>query len=85
MTKNSILALTLSCIFAATLSLRGAQDSPSQVFEVVNALKDQQAAIADNQTKLDEKIADLTEKIRSARLYMIRAGGTHKPLPIPKK
>jgi len=56
-----------------------AQDTTQQLFTVVNSLKQQQAEIADNQAKLDQKIADVGETIRVARVFMSRAGGKHKP------
>jgi hypothetical protein len=61
-----------------------AQDGSAQLFDAVNALKRQQAEIVDNQAKLDEKLADVAEKIRAARIFMSRAGGKHKPPPPPK-
>lgn len=63
----------------AICGITGAQDSSAQLFNAVNALKQQQAELADNQTKLDQKIADVGETIRVARLFMSRAGGKHKP------
>jgi peptidoglycan hydrolase CwlO-like protein len=85
MRKNFILALAVASIFVAILCSGNAQSSSSPLFDVVNALKQQQAQIADNQNNVDDKINSLTEEIRVARLYMSRGGGKHKPLPIPKK
>jgi ABC-type transporter Mla subunit MlaD len=56
-----------------------AQNASTQLVSAVNELKQQQAQIADNQTKIDSKIADLVETIRVARIFMSRAGGKHKP------
>ena len=41
--------------------------------EAIQTLTDQQKTINDNQTKIDEKLADIAENIRVARLYAARA------------
>jgi len=84
MSKIAVLTLISLSIFAATLSPGDAQDSSSSIIQAVSALKQQQAQLADNQNNIDQKIADLSEKIRAARLFMSRAGGKHKPPPPPK-
>jgi len=84
MSKIPVLTLISLSIFAATLSSGDAQDSSSSIIQAVNELKQQQAQLADNQNNIDQKIADLSEKIREARLFMSRAGGKHKPPPPPK-
>ena len=78
MTKIFVVVLIL-LILAATLGTGVAQDPPSPIFEVVKALQQQQAQLAENQNNIDQKIADLGESIRVARLFMSRAGGKHKP------
>lgn len=83
MKKSFTQTLAFLPIFASMLCSSNAQE-PSNLIAAVDDLKKQQSEIADNQTKIDEKIADLTENIRLARLYMVRAGGKHKALPIPK-
>ena len=84
MRRNLALYLMPLAIFTGTLGFAEGQDTASQLFQTVNALKQQQTEIADNQTKSDQKIADLAEKIRVARLFMSRAGGKHKPLSLNK-
>jgi len=84
MNKTSVLALISLSIFAAMLCSGNAQDPPSPILQIVNGLKEQQTQLAANQNTIDEKIADLGEKIRVARLFMSRAGGKHKPPPPPK-
>jgi hypothetical protein len=83
MTKNFILTLASLPIFVAMLGSVDAQDASAQLLKAVSELTQQQAEIADNQTKIDGKIADLGETIRVARIYMSRAGGKHKPPPKP--
>jgi peptidoglycan hydrolase CwlO-like protein len=85
MKKKLIQVLIAFGISSAMVRPAHAQDASAQAFAIVSALKQQQSEIAENQTKLDEKIVDLSEKIRVARIFMIRAGGKHKQLPIPKK
>jgi len=78
----------LFCSFVAVAGLAWpmqAQDSGTQLLGIVNSLKQQQTEIADNQAKLDQKVDEVAAKISEARLFMSRAGGKHKPLPIPKK
>lgn len=78
MRKNFTVILLLLAIFAAMLCPAKAQNGSTQLVSAVNELKQQQAQIADNQTKIDSKIADLVETIRVARIFMSRAGGKHK-------
>ena len=77
-------AVSLISVLAGLVRSSEADDSMSRVFDAVTALQRQQTQIVDNQTKLDEKIANLGETIRVARIYMSRAGGKHKPPPPPK-
>ena len=80
MTTKLIRFLTTFAISGAIVQSAHAEDASAQALAIVSALKQQQSEIAENQTKLDEKIADLSEKIRVARLFMSRAGGKHKAL-----
>jgi hypothetical protein len=81
MSKTSVFALIFSSIFAAMLCSAGAQDPSASILQVVNGLKQQQTQLADNQNNIDQKLTDLGEKIREARIFMSRAGGKHKPPP----
>jgi hypothetical protein len=45
-----------------------------QIIAVLKELQAQQAAIAENQTKIDAKLVALTEAIRVARIYSSRGG-----------
>ncbi len=85
MTKHSTSLICLFAVGAAVAWPAHAQDQAAQLLAVVNGLRQQQAQIADNQAKLDQKIADVGETIRVARLFMSRAGGKHKPPPSSKK
>lgn len=48
--------------------------SEQQLLTAIRELQTQQAAIADNQTKIDEKIAGVIEAVRVARIYSSRSG-----------
>lgn len=45
-----------------------------QIAALVRELQAQQAAIADNQTKIEAKLAAVTEALRVARIYSSRSG-----------
>jgi hypothetical protein len=84
MSKIPIVALIFLSISTAMLCSGNAQDPMSPILQVVDALKQQQTQLADNQNKIDEKLAGLDATIREARIFMSRAGGKHKPPPPPK-
>ena len=54
----------------------GADDAALTV--VVNDIAAQQAAIIDNQTKIDAKLATIGESVRVARIFVSRGGGKAK-------
>jgi hypothetical protein len=61
---------------AASSPAQAPQQSPAQA-ELAALIKDvraQQAAMAANQAKIEEKLATLTEIIRVARIYSSRGG-----------
>jgi hypothetical protein len=61
---------------ASTAPAQAPQQAPAQA-ELAALIKDvraQQAAMAANQAKIDEKLATLTETIRVARIYSSRGG-----------
>ncbi len=41
--------------------------------DAIQAVQDQQKTITDNEAKIDEKIADIAENVRVAKLYASRA------------
>jgi hypothetical protein len=45
-----------------------------QLVALIKEIRDQQTALTENQGKIDEKLAALTEAIRQARIYSSRAG-----------
>ena len=48
------------------------QQEVEQVLAVVKEVQIQQASIAENQTKIDEKLAAIAENMRVARIYSTR-------------
>jgi hypothetical protein len=58
----------------------GSRDE-ANVLALVQQLKARQVQIADNQAKIDAKLTDLEEAIRTARIFVGRTGGPHKPPP----
>ena len=51
------------------------QQQEQQVLTVAREVQDQQAAIAENQAKIDAKLATIAESLRVARIYSSRGGG----------
>jgi hypothetical protein len=52
-----------------------AQQQALQVLAVAREVQGQQAAIAENQAKIDAKLATVAEAVRVARIYSARGGG----------
>ena len=63
--------------FVSSAPAQAPQHNPAQPAEVAALIKEvraQQAAIAANQAKINEKLATLAENIRLARIYSSRGG-----------
>ena len=70
--------LTLLGALALLATSIGAQ-SPAppeqkQIQILIKAVQDQQSRIAENQAKIDEKLAAVVEAVRVARIYSSRGG-----------
>lgn len=68
--------LAISCLSFASLSALPAAE-PAQEQQVAAALKElqaQQAQIAENQAKIEAKLAAIAEAVRMAKIYASRAG-----------
>ncbi len=78
MRKLNFLALSIVLAGMASLLLRPAHAQTASVADIkatadaIQTLQDQQKTIADNQTKIDAKLATIAESIRQARLYAAR-------------
>ena len=77
-------ALTAFCSLTllVALSVAPAAEAPSasqqqveQVLALAKEVQLQQVAIADNQAKIDAKLATIAESIRVARIFATRTGG----------
>jgi hypothetical protein len=51
-----------------------AQQTPQQVLALVKEVQAQQTLIAENQAKIDAKLATVAEAVRVARIYSSRGG-----------
>ena len=51
----------------------GAQEQ--QILAMVKEVQAQQLAIADNEAKMDAKLANIAELLRMARIFSVRGGG----------
>jgi hypothetical protein len=73
MAGAALLAITLLAfepLFAQTPNVQ----EQEQLNALVREVQAQQTAIAENQTKIDAKLATLAETIREARIYSSRTG-----------
>ena len=70
--------IILLCLLAVlTASLPGQSPSPEQSAQVdalIKQLQAQQTQLAENQAKIDARLAELAETIRVARIYASRGG-----------
>ena len=69
----------LAAILLAPMPSKGeaAADDPALV-ALLTEVAAQQAVIADNQAKIDAKLATIAESVRLARLFVSRGGGKAK-------
>jgi len=72
--RPSLLFATLLAISPARLHAQSPAPADPQVAALVKELQTQQAQIADNQTKIDAKLATIAEAVRVARIYSSRGG-----------
>lgn len=75
--KSLALIVTLSLgLLASGLAAEApdARQAPAQVLVLIKEVQGQQALIAENQAKIDEKLALVAEAIRVARIYSSRGG-----------
>ncbi|HSH38418.1 MAG TPA: hypothetical protein VK993_06505 [Chthoniobacterales bacterium] len=80
--KQQLAAILLVVIAFAASSQAQAPTAPGQqdqqILAVVRELQTQQLAIADNQAKIEAKLATVTEALRLARIYSSRGGQNEK-------
>lgn len=74
-------ALIATCLLGLLVSSPAAEPSKEtereqqQALALAKEVQDQQAVIADNQTKIDAKMVTVAEALRQARIYASRGGG----------
>lgn len=71
--KRVFLLLTPALLFVS-VSFAQAPDAnqEAQLLALVKEVQTQQAQLAENQAKIEEKLATITETVRSARIYTKR-------------
>ncbi len=76
-TSSALIAVCLLAIGSAAFSAEPSRETDrdqQQVIALSNEVQGQQKAIAENQAKIDEKMAGIAEALRLARIYASRAG-----------
>jgi uncharacterized protein YlxW (UPF0749 family) len=75
---SGLSGLIVCCVFGIAVYAPAAEPSKEsdreqqQVVALAKEVQGQQAAIADNQTKIDAKLATIAEDLRQARIYSSR-------------
>ena len=73
-------ALIATCLLALAVSAPAAEPTKEaereqqQVLALVKEVQDQQAAMAENQKKIDAKLTAIAEALRLAKIYSSRSG-----------
>ena len=68
-----LLCVTLSAMLSSIAQTPDPKDDQDTVLALAKEVQTQQAQIAANQTKIDAKLADLTETLRVARIFSSRS------------
>jgi len=68
-----LLCVTLSTMLSSIAQTPDPKDDQDTVLALAKEVQTQQAQIAANQTKIDAKLADLTETLRVARIFSSRS------------
>lgn len=77
---KSLPALIATCLLALLVTASAAEPSKEnereqqQLVALAKEVQAQQAAIAENQTKIDAKLAAIAEALRLAKIYSSRSG-----------
>ena len=72
---KNLFALLAPCFLACAIAAQGAEPSKEserdqqQIIALTKEVQSQQTAIAENQTKINEKLAAVAEAIRQAKIY----------------
>jgi len=68
-----LLCVTLSAMLSSIAQTPDPKDDQDTVLALAKEVQAQQAQIAANQTKIDAKLADVTETLRVARIFSSRS------------
>ena len=77
---KSLSALVATCLFVSLIPASAAEPpkeserEQQQILALAKELQAQQAAIAENQTKIDAKLVTIAEALRIAKIYSSRSG-----------
>jgi hypothetical protein len=71
---KQIILLVLILLMTPALAQTPAQKEEDEFTALIKEVQAQQATIAENQAKIDEKVATLAETIREARIFSSRGG-----------
>jgi hypothetical protein len=72
---TAVFSLTLLLTAPAAEAPDANQQQVQQVLAVAKEVRGQQVAIAENQAKIEAKLATIAESLRVARIYSSRGGG----------
>ena len=73
--KTTALSVLLACTFLRGVDAADPTNAlDQQVAAAIKEIQAQQATIAENQTKIDAKLATVGEAVRIARIYSSRGG-----------
>lgn len=72
--KRTLSILCLSFCWLASASLAEPASPVDQLAAAIKEVQTQQAQLAENQAKIDTKLATVLEAVRVARIYSSRAG-----------
>ena len=77
---KSLSALVATCLFVSLIPAPAAEPpkeserEQQQILALAKELQAQQAAIAENQAKIDAKLVTIAEALRIAKIYSSRSG-----------
>jgi ABC-type transporter MlaC component len=71
---TAFFSLVLLMAAPAAEAPSASQQQEQQILAVVKEVQNQQVAIAENQAKIDAKLATIAEYLRVARIYSSRGG-----------
>ena len=74
----SVLATTLLATLPMSRGQATASPDDAALSMLIAEVGAQQVQIAENQTKIDEKLAQVGEEVRQARLFVARGGGASR-------